>query len=93
MLINPKEISRQGLTEGQAATLEGALEDGHDRVVRRLRVVDYDLPDGCVAACHREMNPLVPVHYRDKLSHTPACKGAPLRIRPEDDGAGARAAG
>ena len=92
VLINPEEMSRQGLAEGQTVTLECAVEDGHERAVRGLRVVGYDLPDGCVAAYYPEVNPLVPVQYRDELSHTPAYKGVPVRIRPDEGAAEARAA-
>ena len=92
MLINPEEMSRLGLAEGQPVKLECAIKDGHERVVRGLHVVGYDLPDGCVAAYYPEVNPLVPVHYRDELSHTPAYKGVPVRIRPDDAAGEARAA-
>ena len=84
VLINPEEMSRLSLTEGQAVLLECAINDGHDRAVRGLRVVGYDLPDGCIAAYYPEVNPLVPVQYRDELSDTPAYKGVPVRIRPDD---------
>ena len=92
VLINPEEMARLGLAEGQAVTLECAIEDGHDRAVGGLRIVGYDLPDGCVAAYYPEVNPLVPVQYRDELSHTPAYKGVPVRIRPDDGGVVAKAA-
>ena len=92
VLINPEEMARLGLREGQPVTLECAIADGHDRAVGGLRVVGYDLPDGCVAAYYPETNPLVPVQYRDELSHTPANKGVPVRIRPESSGAWTRAA-
>ncbi|EIM26774.1 FdhF/YdeP family oxidoreductase [Microvirga lotononidis] len=87
VLINPEEMQRRGLAEGQVVTLECAVEDGTERVVRGLRIVPYDLPDACVAAYYPEANPLIPVGYHDELSKTPAYKGVPVRIRP--DGAGA----
>ncbi|GGF76137.1 molybdopterin-containing oxidoreductase formate dehydrogenase [Paracoccus acridae] len=92
LLINPEEMARLDLTEGQVVTLECAIEDGHERVVRGLRILGYDLPDGCVAAYYPEVNPLVPVHYRDELSHTPAYKGVPVRIRAEGGAVEMRAA-
>ncbi len=92
VLINPEEMSCLGLTEGQPVTLHCAVDDGHDRAVHGLRVVAYDLPDGCVAAYYPEVNPLVPVQYRDELSDTPAYKGVPVRIRPDDGADGAMAA-
>lgn len=83
VLINPEEMARHGLSEGELVTLECAIDDGHERVVHGLRVVPYDLPDTCVAAYYPETNPLVPVDYHDELSDTPAYKGVPVRIRAE----------
>ncbi|MEZ0167106.1 FdhF/YdeP family oxidoreductase [Microvirga sp. TS319] len=81
LLINPEEMGRRGLSEGQVVTVECAVEDGTERVVRGLKVVPYDLPDACVAAYYPEANPLIPVDYHDELSKTPAYKGVPVRIR------------
>jgi molybdopterin-dependent oxidoreductase alpha subunit len=87
VLINPEEMGRRGLSEGQVVMLECAVEDGAERVVRGLRVVPYDLPNACVAAYYPEANPLIPVGYRDELAKTPAYKGVPVRIRKEGTGA------
>jgi len=83
VLINPEEMARRGLSEGQIVTVECAVADGTDRVVRGLKVVPYDLPDACVAAYYPEANPLIPVGYHDLLSKTPAFKGVPVRLRAE----------
>ncbi|MBV0891407.1 FdhF/YdeP family oxidoreductase [Paracoccus sp. Z118] len=84
LLINPEEMRRRGLTEGQAVMLECAIADGNTRVVRGLRVVPYDLPDACIAAYYPETNPLIPVAYHDELSQTPGYKGVPVRIRADE---------
>lgn len=86
LLINPEEMGRRGLSEGQVVTLECAVEDGIERVVQGLRIVPYDLPDACVAAYYPEANPLIPVGYHDELSKTPAYKGVPVRILTEGEG-------
>nr|WP_298724897.1 FdhF/YdeP family oxidoreductase [uncultured Steroidobacter sp.] len=83
VLINPEEMVRRGLTEGELVTLECAVEDGAERRVRGLKILAYDLPDGCLAAYYPEANPLIPVGYRDELSKTPSYKGVPVRIRAE----------
>ncbi|TNC47002.1 FdhF/YdeP family oxidoreductase [Rubellimicrobium rubrum] len=80
VLMNPEEIARAGLHEGQAVRLVCALDDGHHREVGGLRVTPYDLPDRCVAAYYPEANPLVPLSLHDELSKTPAYKGTPVRI-------------
>ncbi|HVG49128.1 MAG TPA: FdhF/YdeP family oxidoreductase [Rubellimicrobium sp.] len=81
LLINPEEMARRGLTEGQAVTVQCAVEDGTRREVTSLKIVPYDLPNACVAAYYPEANPLIPVGYHDELSKTPAYKGVPVRIR------------
>ncbi|SDI49112.1 FdhF/YdeP family oxidoreductase [Salipiger marinus] len=80
VLINPEDMQRLGLAADQRVTLESTVEDGTARRIGGLRVVPYDLPDGCVAAYYPEVNPLVPLSYHDKLSKTPAYKGVPVRI-------------
>jgi molybdopterin-dependent oxidoreductase alpha subunit len=81
LLINPEEMARRGLSEGQVVALECAIEDGTERIVRNLKVTRYDLPDACVGAYYPEANPLIPLGYHDQLSKTPAYKGVPVRIR------------
>lgn len=81
VLINPEEMARLGLAEGQRVALECTVDDGVKRVVGNLKVTAYDLPDGCVAAYYPEANPLVPLDLHDELSRTPAAKGVPVRIR------------
>lgn len=80
VLMNPDEIHRLGLEEGQELALSCAVEDGHDRVVEGLTLTAYDLPPGCVAGYYPELNPLVPLGYHEKNSQTPAYKGTPVRI-------------
>lgn len=83
---------RELVLTGQPVKLECTAEDGHERVVRGPRLFGCDRPNGCVAAYYPEVNPLVLVHYRDELSHTPAFKGVPVRIRPGNSVAQAGAA-
>jgi anaerobic selenocysteine-containing dehydrogenase len=80
LLINPEEIARLGLSEGQRVALESAVADGTERRVEGLRVLPFDLPDACVGAYYPEVNPLIPLDYHDELSKTPAYKGVPVRI-------------
>ena len=37
--------------------------------------------DGCVAAYHAEMNPLIPLQHHDELSKTPTARSGPVRVR------------
>ena len=80
VLMNPKEIAKAGLHKGQIVTIVGDAEDGIDRRVAGLKVVPFDLPDGCIAGYYPELNPLVPLSWHDHGSQTPAAKAVPVRI-------------
>ena len=80
LLINPDEIARAGLAEGQLVGLVSDAEDGARRQVSGLRVTPFSLPDGCVASYYPECNPLVPLSHHDEKSKTPASKAVPVRI-------------
>ncbi len=80
LMMNPAEIARAGLHKGQIVTLVGDAEDGVDRRVAGLKVVPFDLPDGCVAGYYPELNPLIPIGWHDHASKTPAAKAVPVRI-------------
>ncbi|MBV9077062.1 MAG: FdhF/YdeP family oxidoreductase, partial [Methylobacteriaceae bacterium] len=80
LLMNPEEIRRAGLREGQVVGLASDAEDGEHREVRGLTVTPFALPDGCLGAYYPEMNPLIPLWYHDQKSKTPAAKGVPVRI-------------
>lgn len=80
LLINPRDLERTGLREGQKVALVSDAEDGVHREVGGLTVTPFDLPDGCVGAYYPEMNPLVPLWYHDEQSKTPAAKAVPVRI-------------
>jgi molybdopterin-dependent oxidoreductase alpha subunit len=80
VLISQAEMARHSLVEGQRVTLVTAMEEDRRRAVTGLKVVAYDLPDGCVAGYFPELNPLVPLSLRDLLSDTPASKAIPVRI-------------
>jgi len=81
LLINPEEMLRAGLREGQTVSLVSDAEDGVERQVDGLKVTPFALPDGCVGAYYPEMNPLVPLWSHDVQSKTPAVKSVPVRIR------------
>ncbi len=80
LLINPAEMSRNGLRAGQRVALVSDIGDGVDRRVDGLEVVPFDLPDDCLGAYYPEANPLVPLQHHDRVSETPAYKSVPVRI-------------
>ena len=81
VLINPAEMERAGLKEGDVVSLVGDAGDDVQREVNGLTVVAFNLPDGCLGGYYPEMNALVPLWYHDQASKTPASKGVPVRIR------------
>lgn len=81
LLMNPDEIGRAGLREGQIVSLVSDAEDGEHREVGGLAITAFSLPDGCVGAYYPEMNPLISLSHHDCLSKTPAAKSVPVRIR------------
>jgi molybdopterin-dependent oxidoreductase alpha subunit len=80
LLINPADMARAGLTEGQAVSLASDAEDGVTRTVGPLKVTPFRLPDGCIGGYYPEMNPLVPLQHHERVSKTPASKAVPVRI-------------
>jgi molybdopterin-dependent oxidoreductase alpha subunit len=81
LLINPDDMARQGLKEGDVVGLTSDAGDGVHREVAGLTVTPFDLPDGCLGGYYPEMNPLVPLWLHDEASKTPASKGVPVRIK------------
>jgi anaerobic selenocysteine-containing dehydrogenase len=81
LLINPQEMARAGLIEGQRVALVSDAGDNVERVVEGLAVTPFRLPDGCVAGYYPELNPLIALGHHDHASKTPAAKSVPVRIR------------
>ena len=81
LLINPDDIVRAGLIDGQMVSLVSDADDGIHREVGPLKIVPFKLPDGCVGSYYPEMNPLIALSHHDEKSKTPANKSVPVRIR------------
>jgi molybdopterin-dependent oxidoreductase alpha subunit len=81
LLINPDDMRRAGLSNGQIVSLVSDADDGVHREVSGLAVTPFSLPDGCVASYYPEMNPLIALSHHDVKSKTPASKAVPVRIR------------
>ena len=80
LLINPADMRRENLNEGDIVSLVGDAGDDVHREVAGLTVTPFNLPDGCLGGYYPEMNPLIPLWYHDEASKTPASKGVPVRI-------------
>ncbi|MGO9427536.1 FdhF/YdeP family oxidoreductase [Rhodoblastus sp.] len=80
VLINPSDMARYGLAEGEKVRLVSDAGDGARRKVENLTVTPFDLPNGCIGGYYPEMNVLAPLWRHDKASKTPASKAVPVRI-------------
>jgi len=48
LLMNERDIARRGLAAGEQVVLETRSVDARTRRVAGLKIVPFDLPDGCV---------------------------------------------
>jgi len=80
VLMNQNDIDRLGFKEGSIVALKTAVDDGVERKVEGLRVVAYDIPEGCIGGYYPECNPLLPLWHYAEGSKTPAAKSIPVRV-------------
>lgn len=83
VFIHAEDRAMLGLAEGAAVDLIGAASG--DDLVREapgFRLVDYDIPRGCVAAYYPETNVLLPLASHAVGARTPTSKSIPVRLRP-----------
>jgi molybdopterin-dependent oxidoreductase alpha subunit len=80
-MMNARDIAAFGLTDGDTITLESDAEDGVERVSEPLRIVEYNIPAGCIGGYYPELNCLIPVEHHALDSHVPAGKTVPVRVR------------
>ncbi len=93
VFLNARELASRGLTAGERVDLVTDSTDGVERVVPGLKLVEYNLPDGCCGAYYPETNPLVPLYAHDPLSFTPSSKSVPVRLVKSRGAAAAQPAG
>jgi formate dehydrogenase major subunit len=80
LFMNADDRTARGLASGARVALETICDDGVQRRVEGLTVLDYPMPRGAVAGYYPELNPLLPLEYHDKISGTPAAKSIPVRV-------------
>ncbi|MET0169736.1 MAG: molybdopterin dinucleotide binding domain-containing protein, partial [Aliihoeflea sp.] len=82
VMMNRQDMERLGLKTDDTVRLETAVNDGIARSVEGLRVLEYNVPRGCLAAYYPETNPLIPLYQHAEESMTPAAKSVPVRVCP-----------
>jgi len=80
LFMNADDRAARGLEPNSTIALETITDDGVERRVGGLTVIDYPMPRGSVAGYYPELNPLLPLEYHDKISGTPAAKSIPVRV-------------
>ena len=80
VFMNPRDIEREKLIDGQEIALVGDAPDKFERRVQGLRIVPYNIPEGCLGAYFPECNPLIALDHHAIKSHVPAAKSVPVRI-------------
>ena len=83
--ISAADLAAQGLRDGELVDLVSLWPDADGRVRERsvhgFRLVEYDIPPGCLAAYFPETNPLVPLESHAERARTPASKSIPVRLQ------------
>jgi molybdopterin-dependent oxidoreductase alpha subunit len=80
LFMHPNDIARFGLSEGEAADLTTAIDDGISRHLTGFKVMSYGVTEGSIAAYYPEANRLFPLSHHDPKSKTPGYKLLPVRI-------------
>ena len=81
VMMGRADQAKLGVKDGDIVALEGDIDDGVDRCVKGLRIVDYDLPEGTIAGYYPELNTLIALEHHALESHVPAAKSVPVRVR------------
>lgn len=80
VMMNPNDVIRFGFSAGDSVTLVTVADDGVDRRLGGLTVLEYNIPEGCCAAYYPECNGLIPLWQHAEKSKVPAAKSVPVRI-------------
>jgi len=79
VLMSRQDIQERGLSP-LAMVRINSHHEGVTRTVSGFRVVEYDIPTGCVATYFPEANPLVPINQYAAISLTPASKSVVVTV-------------
>jgi molybdopterin-dependent oxidoreductase alpha subunit len=78
VFMNPLDITRMGLEDGDWVNLVSVWQDGITRRADKFLVVSYDIPQGCLSGYYPETNNLVPLESIADDSRTPTSKSIPV---------------
>jgi anaerobic selenocysteine-containing dehydrogenase len=78
IFANRKDLDRLGFVPGERVDLVSVWEDNVTRRADDFLLVEYDIPEGCVAGYYPETNPLVPLDSFADNARTPTSKSIPI---------------
>lgn len=77
--ISKTDLERLDLRDGDTVDITSVWSDG-ERTAQGFRLVEYDIPAGCLASYFPETNALVPLDHHAERARTPASKSIPVRL-------------
>jgi formate dehydrogenase major subunit len=80
LFMSRTDMDARGLQDGAKVSAITATDDGVERRVDGLKVMEYPVPPGCIAGYYPECNPLLPLWHYAKESYVPAAKSISVRI-------------
>ena len=80
IFMNRKDMAKHGLQKNDVVDLYSTY-DNVERVAPKFIVVEYDIPETCVATYYPETNVLVPVNSVADGSNQPASKSVVVKVR------------
>jgi molybdopterin-dependent oxidoreductase alpha subunit len=80
VFINPADIAMLGFTNGDWVDMSTVWDDNVERRADHFRLVEYDIPRGCIGAYYPETNPLVPLSSVGDVCNTPTSKSIPVLL-------------
>ncbi|MEO8112085.1 MAG: FdhF/YdeP family oxidoreductase, partial [Ginsengibacter sp.] len=80
IFMNTKDITKAGYKAGDAVDLYNTSGEV-ERIARNFIIVEYDIPERCVATYFPETNVLVPIKSVADVSNQPASKSVKVKIR------------
>lgn len=83
VMINKKDVLKLGLNNGDVVDLFN-YHEGLERVARKFLLIEYDIPETCIATYFPEANVLVPINSTAKKSNTPTSKSVVVKIRKHE---------
>jgi molybdopterin-dependent oxidoreductase alpha subunit len=82
LFISRVDLDKLRLQTGQWVDMSTVSDDGVERKVHQFKLVEYDIPTGCIAGYYPETNPLVPLSALGDFSRTPTSKSIPVTLSP-----------